>query len=417
VLFGKQCAGHYWPTGRAKRGGQSRRVARVHDVKRIRPFLVVLHRYAGLFLGVLLLVEAVTGCAIVFEKEIDRLLNPHLYPMRQQAVELPLDGIVDRAIATMGEGWQVLRVRFPDAELAGYMVLLRGNANTGGHMKQVFVDAHSGAVLGVRGAEDTVLQILRRLHADVYLGEVGVFVLLGAAFVFIALTITGPFLWRPRGRLPADWFKIKWSANRVRQYYDLHKVLGFWLSPLLMVSAFTSIYMLDPSLTEAAVKLAFPLKTWHAQDPDARDGATPLAKMIAVAQAHYPEARPANLYFPRELSKPYLIDLFAPNSIDNGHSGAIKLAIDPQTSSILRATTPAQFSVGDHIMQWQYPLHNGYAFGLSGRILVFIGGACLSMSFLTGFYIWLRKKKSSRVALRRDKERRLTLKKEGVIKA
>lgn len=380
-------------------------------VKPYRRFLVLLHRYAGLLLGAFLLLEAITGCAIVFEEEVDRLLHPHLHPARQQAAEVPLDRIVGHASEAAGTGWQALSVRFPGAESAAYVILFRGETTPGAgiSLRQVFVDMHSGEVLGQRGANDTVLQVLKRLHADLYLGEAGVIMLLAATFAFLALSVTGPFLWHPKGRRPAAWFKVNWTANPLRRYYDLHKICGFWLLPLLLVSALTSIYMLKPPLTEAAVESIFPLKEWHAEwhalQPDAQAGDTSLAQVAALARAHRPDARIANLRLPGTPSKPYVVELFVPNEVNNGRSGSTELSIDPRTGKILQETTLANYSAGDHIMHWQYPLHNGHAFGLTGRILVFAGGACLALLFLTSLYIWIRKKLSSVEAQRRKRHR------------
>lgn len=381
-----------------------------------RRILVLLHRYAGLLLGAFLLLEALTGCAIVFEEEIDSLLNPHLHPARQEAPEIPLDQVLRQASEATGAGWKPLAVRFPGAESAAYVILFRGETKPGAGilLRQVFVNAHSAEVLGQRGANDTVLQILRHLHANLYLGEMGALLLLTATFGFLALGLTGPFLWQPKGWRPADWFKVNWSANPLRRYYDLHKVCGFWLLPLLLVSAFTSIYMLKPPLTEAAVDSVFPLKAWHVPQPELQPKVQPglqadnlsLAQVAALAQAHRPEARLANLRFPGTPSKPYVVELFAPNEINDGRSGSIELSVDPRAGVVLQETTLADYSAGDHIMYWQYPLHNGHAFGLTGRILVFVGGACLALLCLTSFYLWIKKKKSSIEAQRRKRSRR-----------
>lgn len=369
--------------------------------------LVVLHRYAGLFLGALLLLEVLAGCAIVFEEEIDRLLYPHLHPVPQQTMQLPLDRIVQQASAAAGAGLRVLAVRFPDPDSAACMILYQGEPGPGTEpgLRQVFVNAYSGEVLGQRGTQDTVLQILKRFHADLYLGAIGVILLLCTTFVLLLMSATGPFLWQPRGWHPAEWFSIKWTANPVRRYYDLHKVSGFWLAPLFLMTAVTSVYMIDPTLTAAALKGVFPLKAWRPPPPKAQAGNIPLAHIVAVAQARHPEARLANLRFPGAPSTPYSVELFAPDEVSDGHSGSIKLAIDPRTGAILQDITPAGYSTGDHIMHWQYPLHNGHAFGLAGRILVFCGGACLALLFLTGFYVWARKKKTSIEARRRKRNR------------
>src|ERR1700685_4479638 len=52
---------------------------------KVRQALVALHRYAGLFTALFLLIAGVTGTAIAFYHELDRALNADLY----QVAELP----------------------------------------------------------------------------------------------------------------------------------------------------------------------------------------------------------------------------------------------------------------------------------------------------------------------------------------
>lgn len=379
----------------------------------MRRLLVWLHRYVGLFLGAFLLLEALTGCAIVFEEELDALLHPQLHPPRREAPLAPVDVVLRQASAALEGNWQALALRFPHQDGAAAVALFRSRpdpaSGEAAALRQVFVDVHSGAVLGQRGPNDTVLQVLKRLHADLYLGEPGVVLLLVVTFGCLLLGVSGPILWQPKGWNPAGWFRVNWGANPLRRYLDLHKVAGFWLLPLIAATGVTGIYMLQPPLTESAVGSVFPLQAWHApplQLRPAASGATVSpGQAVALAQAHRPDAQLRNLRLPPAPLKPYVVELAEPGEMNDGRSGSIELRIDPAGGAIVHETTRRQFSVGDHIMYWQYPLHNGHAFGLTGRILVFIGGAVLALLFATGFYLWYKKGAASAASKRRKRER------------
>jgi uncharacterized iron-regulated membrane protein len=43
-------------------------------------------------------------------------------------------------------------------------------------------------------------------------------------------------------------------------------------------------------------------------------------------------------------------------------------------------------------LNWLHPLHNGEAFGLTGRILVFLSGLLPLVLFITGFLRWRHKR-------------------------
>ena len=60
---------------------------------------VGIHRYVGLTLLVLLLVNAVTGSVLAFQHELDRWLNPGLFTAPQQDAALPPDALIARVEA------------------------------------------------------------------------------------------------------------------------------------------------------------------------------------------------------------------------------------------------------------------------------------------------------------------------------
>ena len=118
-----------------------------------RRLLVLLHRYVGLFLGAFLLLEALTGCAIVFEEELDALLHP----ARQLAPAAALDTVVRQAQDAVGPDWQLLAVRYPAPAGAAYILLFRSTPAPGqaATLRQVFVDMYEARVLGQRGLDET----------------------------------------------------------------------------------------------------------------------------------------------------------------------------------------------------------------------------------------------------------------------
>ncbi|MDZ4151263.1 PepSY-associated TM helix domain-containing protein [Methylicorpusculum sp.] len=45
---------------------------------------------------------------------------------------------------------------------------------------------------------------------------------------------------------------------------------------------------------------------------------------------------------------------------------------------------------------WQWPLHSGQAFGMTGRLLVFSTGLACPVLFVTGVIRWLQKRRAAR---------------------
>ncbi|MCI5108011.1 MAG: PepSY domain-containing protein, partial [Pseudomonadales bacterium] len=60
-----------------------------------------------------------------------------------------------------------------------------------------------------------------------------------------------------------------------------------------------------------------------------------------------------------------------------------------------------ELPAGNVFLTWMFPLHNGDALGLPGRLLVFFSGLLMAGLFATGVYMWV--KKSPLFAGRRSK--------------
>ena len=62
---------------------------------------------------------------------------------------------------------------------------------------------------------------------------------------------------------------------------------------------------------------------------------------------------------------------------------------------------------GDRFLDWQFPLHNGEAFGLIGRIAVFVAGIIPALLYISGIFIWWKKRKGRSRATRLRISRKL----------
>lgn len=67
--------------------------------------------------------------------------------------------------------------------------------------------------------------------------------------------------------------------------------------------------------------------------------------------------------------------------------------IDQYTGSVVAVRDPRQLTAGDHFVAWQFPLHNGEAFGLAGRLIVFASGVAPAVLYVTGVLLWWRRRR------------------------
>src|SRR5437773_483536 len=63
----------------------------------MRNFFIFTHRWIALIAGLFLVVISVTGAAIAYEQQIDRVTNPRLFRAPGTGAPLPLDTLLARA--------------------------------------------------------------------------------------------------------------------------------------------------------------------------------------------------------------------------------------------------------------------------------------------------------------------------------
>jgi uncharacterized iron-regulated membrane protein len=71
--------------------------------------------------------------------------------------------------------------------------------------------------------------------------------------------------------------------------------------------------------------------------------------------------------------------------------------VDRHTGAVRTTRTWADMTAADRFLDWQLPLHNGEAFGLIGRLIVFVTGLLPLALLVTGFLIWRHKRRAARL--------------------
>jgi uncharacterized iron-regulated membrane protein len=68
--------------------------------------------------------------------------------------------------------------------------------------------------------------------------------------------------------------------------------------------------------------------------------------------------------------------------------------MDKYSGKILDIDDPSVGTAGEVLSHWQWPLHSGQAFGMTGRLLVCVSGLLCPLLFVTGVVRWRHKCKA-----------------------
>lgn len=222
----------------------------------IRSFCVLLHRWIGLATAAFLIIVGLTGSLLAFLPEIDHAITPGLFPGPHAGVELDAATLARRAEA-LAPGMRANTV------FVGYV----GTAQVGveplpgapaADFDQLYLDSVTGEELArvkrrlLPSSVGEIMPFVYRLHYALAIGDIGGWILGIVALAwtldcFIAFYLTLPAVsqrsqksyltrWKPA------WL-VKTSGTFYRLNFDLHRASGLWLWGVLLIFAWSSVFM------------------------------------------------------------------------------------------------------------------------------------------------------------------------------
>lgn len=372
----------------------------------MRKFWRALHLWMGLTAGTLLVVIGLTGSALVFYRYLEEQIYADTLLIEAPETHISIDEALKAAVNAYPEE-TVLGVMAPRHEEATYLAYRYYTPESANEPIFTYVSVHptTGKVLGERQWGKTVMTFLYSLHYTLTLGPIGSIVVGFIGIVFMLSLFTGLYLWWPKSGKwkQALWFKK--NAGTHRRNFDIHRVFGFYPLIVLLVIAFSGTYMIFPQQVRSVVELTSPLfpDLEHEANVQAPEGATPLRyhTAIAIGRRIFPDAAISRFDRPHDPRHPYVIRFHA-----KGQPGITsdynEVFVEPYTGEILGIKRWDKASGGDKFLAWQFPLHNGEAFGLPGRLLVFASGFLPLVLYITGLNMWLKRRRGRKNVAREN---------------
>lgn len=365
----------------------------------MRALLLVLHKYIGLFLGLLLSITGISGSLIVFDRELDEMLAPHTAGFAPTATAASLDLALANATRAVNNGTRPTRIALAREDGVPHIVRFPTQPGTTGPI-EVSIDPGTGNVAAVRTWGNYPVTWLYHLHLSFLGGAAGEYVvgILGICLLFFC--ISGVVIWWPRNGSWRQAFLIRRNSNAFRLNYDLHKTAGLYFLPVFIVLAFSGIEIVWHEPVEKMVAAVLPVEEYPvpsstpASMPSAQPP-IPVDQAADTARQHYPDSRIARVYLPQTDTAPYQITFTHPDETWNEYS-VTSVYVDQYSGKLLAIHDGRLQPAGNRFLNWLFPLHNGDALGLAGRWLVFICGLLPALLFGTGVYMWWRKRVNTR---------------------
>jgi uncharacterized iron-regulated membrane protein len=355
-----------------------------------------LHRWIGLASGILLLVVALTGSIMAFEEEGREHFQHDYYHLAQTGTErLPVDQLVD-TFRVHYPRLKINSIRFKETKDAAFVFFTKE--------RYVFMNPYTSQITADLPLSRDFFSVVRLIHTELYMGPVGKTIVHFNVLLFFIMCISGLILWWPRKwRFFRQAATVNLSVSSKRTNYDLHRVLGFYALPILLIICFTGLFMAFDT-TKDLVAFITHNPAPEKDDPPIIQKPAPVpgapkpkkfsvAQAYAYASAHYPGALETFLT-PGTKETPIRVVMRYPYTVVRQQN---TFYFNQWDGTLVSSDLYDNYSAYDKVARSNYNLHTGKIapLGIFSKILYCLAALTAASLPITGLRIWLARKKKS----------------------
>jgi uncharacterized iron-regulated membrane protein len=361
----------------------------------LRPLVLRLHFYVGLFVGPFVLVAALTGLAYTLTPQLEQLVHRHelTVPVPAGGERLPLEPQVAAAVAAVPDG-TVTEIRPPRTEDGTTRVSFDAPGVRDGFTRTAFVDPYTGEVRGVLDTFGEWLPVrawFDELHRTLLLGDVGrVYSELAASWLGV-LAVSGLALWiarrRRRNRIRRTLLPESSTRGRAR-LRSWHGAVGLWaVLGMLFLSAtgLTWSQFAGANVTDLRTNLGWSTPSVEQMVPA---GPAATGSVGATADLVLAAARTAGLSDPVEIvpgeDRAWVVSQVQrswPEKVDS-------VAVDPATGAVVDELRFADWPLVAKLARWGIDAHMGLLFGVANQVILAALALGVACTVIWGYRMW-----------------------------
>jgi len=359
-----------------------------------------IHLYLGLISGIIVFIIGITGCLWVFQEEFTELVDG----TRKVQEE-------NRPFITLTEAQRIAQGLFPDQTIHGTAIKHKTDPievifydAEPEFYQSVFLNPYSGEVLGVKNHREGFFWFVLRGHLYLWLPKyIGTEIMRYGTMVFVVLLITGITLWWPKnknGRKQRLLFLWKSTTKWRRKNFDLHSIVGFYISVFALIISFSGLIMAFNWIYFATYKVWGGSNAPQFIIPEnvVAGGQNRIDELYPIMLAEYPNHESLEFHYPANDSASIYVEVSHEKGVyyNSDYKFFDQYTLqEVETSSIYG--TYAKANLADKVIRMNYDIHVGAIGGLAGKIIAFFVSLMVSSLPVTGLLLWWgRKNKSSK---------------------
>ncbi|QEY11018.1 PepSY domain-containing protein [Cellvibrio sp. KY-YJ-3] len=363
------------------------------------------HFYAGIFAIPFVILLSLTGAIYLFKPYYEHWQERDYRGLQVTGEALAPNDQITAALAVVEDG-KLLSYRLPQSADEAVLVKVQADTNW-----MVFVNPYTGAVLAKERTDDQLMNIVKTIHGELLLGNVGSILVELAACWAIVLIVTGLYLWWPRntrGMAGVIYPRLREGSRTF--WRDIHAVTGIWISALALFLLITGLpwALVWGSALKEVRAIDFSQVAQEEQQQDWSQGRHQEHQTWRAQASDVFNLTPEVLHAAQQLNLPAPVELsIATNHNHNGHHISWKASSQtpnrPQRAdvwingdgSIEKRSDFAQKKLLDRAIGIGVAAHEGYLFGWFNLVLGLLTCAGLILISVSGFILWRKRKPES----------------------
>jgi uncharacterized iron-regulated membrane protein len=365
----------------------------------VRKIILKIHLWLGLGTGLVVFIVSITGAMYCFAPELQQLTQPYRSVTIQNTRFLPASELIAIAEKQIPDK-KAKRLYYGQPNKAAYALFF----DKDGYYYAVFMNPYDGTVLKTKNMRKDFYTIILYLHFTLLI-PYGQEIVGWSTLIFFLMIVSGIILWWPRNKAAKKArFTIKWGTSPKRLNYDLHNVLGFYSSWILLFTVFTGLIWAFDGFAATVYKMTGEKYSVIQQKLPVSDTSQ---KSLLITDKTIDKVW---YQLEHEMKDTYQgVELILPQT----DSAAILVRANP-SEKIFYKTDYRYFdqysgkefegaygwgkysdakTLSDRIRRMNYDIHIGAVLGYPGRIAAFLAALVAASLPITGLLIWLGKRK------------------------
>lgn len=350
----------------------------------------IIHLYLGLVSGAVILILCVTGAVYSLEPVIRGYLYRNIAQSNNAKLEAkPLHVQID-----------TIQKSFPESKIKSFV--LHGNKDLHSEVlfykgKPVFLNPCTLEIHDASAKAHDLFYKVLRIHKNLYLGKAGSWIIRLSTLVFLIMLVSGIILWWPSGtRNLRHKFVIQLKGRQMMKLYSFHSVAGFYTSWFLLTCVLTGLiwsFNWFDTLVKTGLKPSINTIAYKSNSSDSLKSNDPLRTVEQFMAERYTHFETMVFRLPRKQggALKVVVELPEPGLF----KGKDLFAFSAESGTIISERRFQTASLGYKVLSSQKEIHTFKIFGIAGPYLGFL--ICLAGAGLpiTGFWMWLEKKRQS----------------------